>query len=381
MNSFDRIIDRSGTGSMKWERYAGKDILPLWVADMDFATPAVVLDAVRRELDHEIMGYPVPRPSQTAAVIEWLEKKHGWKTRPEWFIWLPGVVPALHVALRAYLKPGEKALINAPVYPPFITAPDLSGRDYRDVPFRLKDGTWQIDAAEFADAAKETPLHLLCSPHNPVGRVFSRAELEEMAKVWLANDMVICSDEIHCDLVLDKKTPHIVTATLSPEIESRTVTLMAPSKTWNVPGLCTAFAIIPDAGLRLKFQRTLKGIVPDPNVLGLVACEAAYRHGGPWLDELKDYLRGNLDYMMNFFAARLPELTIWRPEATYLAWIDCRKLGVASPKEHFESFGVGLHEGALFNAPGYLRINFGCPRSTLVEALHRMEKAVEVKRG
>lgn len=373
MSSFDTPIDRRGSDSFKWGKYAGRDILPLWVADMDFAAPPAVLAALHRRIEHGVFGYGGPWPSLTESVLAHLQGEYGWSIEPEWLVWLPGLVTGLNVACRAV--DGE-VLTATPIYPPFLSAPHFSGRKLNRVDLALDENRWHWDMAAVQQATTAaTRLFLFCHPHNPVGRCWSRDELLALADYAERNDLVVCSDEIHCGLILDADKRHIPFASLSPAAAQRSITLLAPSKTFNIPGLGCAFAVIPNPALRRRFEQAMHGIVPHVNVLGLAACEAAFRHGGDWHRDLIAYLRGNRDRVAATMAS-LPGVRMAPVEATYLAWIDVRDLRLAKPAAHFEAHGIGLSDGADFGAPGWLRLNFGCPRATLDEALTRFERAV-----
>lgn len=377
---FDRPIDRRRLPSEKWGRYAGCDVLPLWVADMDFAAPPAVLDALHRRIDHGVFGYTDAWPSLIEAVFEGLQRDHGWAIEPDWLVWLPGVVAGFNLACAIAGEPGDGVLTATPVYPPFLTAPANTGRVLQRAELVLRNGRWQWDwDALEAARTPSTRLLLLCSPHNPVGRVFDADELRRLADFAARHDLIVCSDEIHCGLVLDAAHPHRPLAALDEASARRTITLMAPSKTWNIPALYCAFAIIPDAALRRRYRHAMRGIVPHVNLLGMVAAEAAYRDGDAWRRALLEYLRGNRDRVLAAVAA-MPGLSMTVPQATYLAWIDCRGLqaarGITDPAAFFEAAGVGLSDGAAFGAPGFVRLNFGCPRATLDEALTRMARAL-----
>ena len=383
MNTFDTPIDRRGSDSIKWSKYAGRDILPLWVADMDFAAPPAVLAALHRRIEHGVFGYGGPWPSLVESVLTHLETEYSWQIEPEWIVWLPGLVTGLNVACRAV--DGE-VLTATPIYPPFLSAPHFSGRKLNRAELACTDDSWHFDQnALKAALTADTRLFLLCHPHNPVGRCWNRDELLDLASFAEENDLIVCSDEIHCGLILDADKRHIPFASLSPETAKRSITLMAPSKTYNIPGLGCAFAVIPDAGLRRRFQQAMNGIVPHVNVLGLAACEAAYRDCTEWHRELLAYLAGNRDRLTaatqgDFLRGAVnagKRVKMSHVEATYLAWIDVRQLGLAQPAAHFEAHGLGLSDGADFGAPGWLRLNFGCPRSTLEEALKRFSNACQ----
>ena len=368
---FDRVVDRRCPpcdDSVKWNRYAGSDILPLWVADMDFAVPPAVVAALQQRVAHGVFGYAEPRAALVDAACAWAEARYGWRIEPEWLVWLPGLVTGLNVACRAV--PGD-VVTATPVYPPFMSAPRLSGNGLATFPLHEVDGRWTFDlAAAEAALTAESRLFLLCHPHNPVGRAWEKAELEAVLAFCRRHDLVICSDEIHCDLILDGR-PHLPAAMLAPDLPS--ITLMAPSKTFNVPGLGCAYAVIADAALRRAFTRAMAGIVPHVNVLGLAACEAALSAGGEWHEALLQVLRRNRD-RVEAVVAETPGITMHHVEATYLAWIDVRGLALSQPQRHFEACGVGLSDGADFGTPGWLRLNFGCPWATLEAALQRLRQ-------
>jgi len=378
--------ERRHTDSQKWLKYESRDIIPMWVADMDFRSAPEILDALHTRVDHGVFGYARPCPSTTEAIVAAMQTRYGWTISPEWIVWLPGLVCGLNVTAQAFADAGDEVLTLAPIYPPFMSAPKNSGRHTVTVPLKLECEAggrkrWHIDwPALEAAVTPRTKLFLLCNPHNPIGRVWRREELAQIADFCLRHNLILCSDEIHCDLVLEPSLRHTPTALLGPEIAARSLTLMAPSKTYNLPGLGTSFAIIPDASLRAQFARAASGIVPEVNALGYAACEAAYRDAEPWRLALLDTLRGNRDRLAQFVRDELPGVEIEAPiEATYLAWLNVRALGLVDPVAHFEAHGVGLSDGAFFGAPAghYVRLNFGCPRSTLDEALQRLKTAVE----
>jgi cysteine-S-conjugate beta-lyase len=377
---FDTPIPRADTDSQKWQKYAGRDILPMWVADMDFACAPAILDAMRARIDHGLFGYARPTRATTDAVVTALERNYAWPIDPAWIVWLPGLVVGLNVTAQAFAAPGDEVLTLSPVYPPFMSAPKNSARASVAVPFVLSNGAWTVDWAALERAlTPRTKLFYLCNPHNPLARVWRRDELARLAELCVRHDLVLCSDEIHCDLILDPALRHVVTATLSPEIAARTITLMAPSKTYNIPGLGTSFAIISDPTLRTRFVRATAGVVAEVNNLGYTACEAAYRDSEPWRQQLLAYLRGNRDLILDFVARELPGVRLDAPiEATYLAWLNVESLALADPIAHFENHGVGLSECAPFGAKrgSHVRLNFGCTRATLTEALRRMKSAL-----
>jgi cystathionine beta-lyase len=376
---FDRIIDRHDSASLKWDKYKGKDMIPMWVADMDFQAPQPILDALHERVEHGVFGYGVPPEELVGVVVDRMAQQYGWAIQPSWIVWLPGVVSSLNVVCRAFLSRDDEALTLSPIYPPFLSAPLRSHDGIRTIPLAREAGRYVMDCGRFEhEIGAKSRLLLLCNPHNPVGRRFDRNELERIAEICLARNLVICSDEIHCDLVLDGG-PHTPTASLSPEVSAQTITLMAPSKTFNVPGLSCSFAIIENAELRTKFNKAQHGIVPGVNVLGYTACLAAYRDCEPWRRALIEYLRGNEQLVYRMVNEEMPGLSMDHVEATYLAWIDTRPLGLPQPGRFFEQAGVGLSDGEHFEGKGFVRLNFGCPRTTLLAGLERMKRAVTGK--
>ena len=369
---FDRVIDRRHGDSLKWNKYAGRDVLPLWVADMDFAAPPAIIAALERRLTQGCFGYAEPWPALIDSVLGYLQREYAWRVEPEWLVWLPGLVCGINVACRAI---DGGVLTATPVYPPFLSAPRLCGRDLVQVPLRLCDGHWGWDfAALEAAVTPATRLVLLCHPHNPVGRAWTAGELAEVAAFCKRHELFVCSDEIHCGLMLDADRRHQPLPLVDAETASRCITLMAPSKTYNIPGLGCAFAVISEPALRSRFRTAMRGIVPDVNVLGLAAAQAAYEDCEEWRQTLIAVLRGNRDRVQEVVGA-LPGLAMTRVEATYLAWIDARGLGLADPVQFFLDAGVGLSDGSDFGMPGWVRLNFGCPRATLDAALERMRAA------
>ena len=377
---FDTIVDRSNTGSEKWDRYQGRDVIPLWVADMDFRSPPAVIAALHERIEHGVFGYTHPPRGLVEAVLEHLERDFCWQVNPEWLVWLPGLVCGLNVLSRAVGEAGDEVITFTPVYPPFMSAPTLSQRSTVKVPLVLVGGRWVADLEALERAiTSRTKLLLLCSPHNPVGRAWSRDELQQFADVAERHNLVIGSDDIHAGLILDEGTRHLPIAALSPETARRTITLLAPSKTYNIPGLGCSFAVVSDPTLRKGFIRAAGRIVPHVNLLGYTAAEAAYRHGEGWRQALLGYLRGNRD-LLEAAVRNMPGLAMTHVEATYLAWIDTRATSRENPAAFFEHAGVGLSDGADFDAAGFVRLNFGCSRSLLKKALQRMEDAMEACR-
>lgn len=373
---FDTPVDRRSTSSAKWDKYQGKDIIPLWVADMDFRSPPAILQALHERIDHGVFGYTLPPAELNNAVVSMLEDEYGWKVKSKWLVWLPGLVTGFNAACRAVGNDGDDVITAVPVYHPFLSAPGNFGRNLIRVPLAEERNCWHFDFNRIEDAiTPQTRLFMLCNPHNPVGRVFTRDELMALAEICQKHDIVICSDEIHCGLILDPEKHHIPAATLSPAIAERSITLMSPSKTFNTPGLCCAFAIIPNEELRRTYIRAMAGIVPMVNALGYVAALAAIRDWSGWQDALLEYLRGNRDLVARA-VSQIPRISMAPLEATYLAWIDVRAAGLKNPIKTLEEAGIGLQDGADFDGPGFVRLNFGCPRATLEKALQRMKTAL-----
>jgi len=377
--NFDQCPDRSGFGSLKWDKYKGSDILPLWVADMDFVAAPEIISALQARLDHGVFGYTIPDEAPVEAVLHYLERQHNYSAKAAWLNFLPGLVPAINLCVHAFTKPDESVMTATPVYPPFLSAPDYADRELIKVPLGLdSENRWSLDIEAMEAAIQpNTRLLILCSPHNPVGRVFTSEELTALADFCERHDLVLISDEIHCDLVFDEQAKHTVTATLNEPIAKRTVTLMAPSKTYNLPGLACAFSIIEDAALRAQFRKTIRGILTEVNCFGYAACQAAYNEGEPWRQELLRYLRGNYQLVYEFIQKELPQITFRPMESTYLAWFDVSGLGLEKPAQFFEQHGVGLSDGVPFDGKDHMRLNFGCPRTRLEEGLQRMKAAVD----
>src|SRR5215475_15074245 len=383
---FDRLVDRRRTDSSKWQKY-GPDVLPLWVADMDFQSPEPVIRALRERVEHGVFGYlAFEQPEFHELFADRLLKRYGWSVSPDAVVLIPGVIPGFNVAGRLLTTPGDGLLLQTPVYPPILRAATSIGLTREEAPLaRRPDGRYEVDLDAFSAAIGDrTRLFLLCSPHNPVGRVFTRAELTSLARVCLRRGLAIVADEIHCELTLGGQR-HTPIASLDPEIAERTITLMAPSKTFNLAGLKCSVAVIPNAELRAKFVAARVDLVSTVNVLGFTAAYAAYRDGQAWLDELIRYLEANRDFTMDYVRRHLPGVRVATPEATYLAWLDCTKASAAAtdPVTFFlERAKVALNDGVLFGAggAGFVRLNFGCPRSILTEALDRMRAALTAER-
>jgi cystathionine beta-lyase len=348
----------------------------MWVADSDFAVAPAIAEALRQRVEHGVFGYAMAPKSLVNIIVERMASLYQWQIKPEWLAWQPGVVNGLNLACRIVGSSGDGVFTPSAAYPPFTDAPELSGRTRRPVPMVQTDSRWVIDLEWLAQNISDNDaLLLLCNPHNPGGSVYSQNELSRLAQLIVVNDMVVCSDEVHCDLVLDEDKKHIPIASLNRDIEKRSITLMAPSKTFNTPGLGCSFAIIPDRELRLRYLKAKQGIVPYVGALGYVAAQAAYQSGDDWNRQQVDYLRANRDYLIHEINS-IRGLRLDTVEATYLAWIDVSGLGLDNPPKFFEQAGVGMSAGREFGDDRFMRLNFGCPRSRVVEAVTRIRLAV-----
>jgi len=375
MFDFDGVIDRRGTQSLKWDKYGDKDILPLWVADTDFQAAPAILEALHQRIDHGVFGYSRPSPRLIKLILERMQSLYGWQVEADWLLFMPGVVPGLNFACKAWCRPESSIISPTPVYYPFLNAPGYNERRISHLPMQLVDDRWLPDFERLEQLAVDADLLLLCNPHNPGGTVFTRAELERIADIAERHEVTVCSDEIHCDLLLDKDARHIPFASLSAAAAQRSAVLMAPSKTFNIAGLCCSFAIIPNPTLRHKLQQSMRGLMADNNLLGFVAAEAAYAEGEEWLAAQLEYLRDNRDLLMRELGT-LPGVKIAHIEATYLAWIDVSGLKLENPIASFEAGGVGLSPGAQFGDGNFIRLNFGCSRELLTEAIRRMRLVI-----
>ncbi|MBV1905128.1 MAG: PatB family C-S lyase [Pseudomonadales bacterium] len=376
MIDFDEVIDRNNTGSTKWNKYKGQDILPFWVADMDFKAPEQIQNALHERILHGVYGYSRATPKLIDAFLSWLDDNYQWKVPAEWLVWLPGVVPGFNLACRTAGNRGDSIMMSVPVYYPFLSAPENDERAPIYVNKHFVNDRWEMDfeamQAQYRDNCK---MFLLCNPHNPTGRIYTRKELGQLADFCLERDMLICSDEIHCSILLDQDKPHIPIATLSDEIAQRSITLYSPTKAFNIPGLSCAIAVIPDKRLRKQLINADAGLISGVSPLAFTATETAFTNPGSWIEDLTGYLRGNRDRLSQAVSA-LPRVKITHAEATYLAWIDIRELDLKDPGAYFESFGLGMSVGKQFMGDGHMRFNFGCPRSTLNEGIKRLEKAI-----
>jgi cystathionine beta-lyase len=385
--NFDVGIDRLGTNSSKWDYrqnvFGTEDVLPLWVADMDFPSPPCVVDAIVKRAQHPIYGYPGKPKAFFEAAAGWMARRFGVEVKTDWMATVPGVVPGIHIAIEAFTQPGDKVIIQPPVYHPFFRAIRNRGRQIVENPLIEKDGRYFMDFDDLeAKIDERTRMLILCSPHNPVGRVWQKDELLRLAEICVKNDILILSDEIHSDIVYEKGA-HIPLFSLSPEISQKCITFISVSKTFNLAGLFTSIVFAEDPSIARELKLAIhKASLEDINLFGIEALIAAYNEGEDWLEELLVYLRGNAEYIHAFLQERIPQIKMLLPEATYLGWMDFRALGMNGRelKEFvIHKARLGLNDGAMFGTQGegFQRINFACPRKMLEEAMYRLEKAVK----
>ena len=377
--NFDTKIDRRGTHSIKWGLY-GEDVLPLWVADMDFAVPQEIISAISTRLDHPIFGYQSKDEDLLEIICDWILTQYGWKIKPVDILLMPGVVAGFNWAVHSHVQPGNSVLFQTPIYFPFFSIAENNRVNQITVPLIDSEQGFEIDFDDFESSiSNETRMFILCNPHNPVGRVFREDELVRLAEICLSHNVLICSDEIHCDLIFPQQK-HISIASISEEISNNTITLMAPSKTFNIPGLEFSFAIVQNQDLRKKMEHARNGVLGNPSILAQTAAKAAYTYGRDWLDGLLEYLTMNRKYIFDFLKTNIPEIKMHLPEGTYLAWLDCSDLKVQEPpsKYFLEKAKVALNDGAMFGhqSKDFVRLNFGCPQSVLADALNRMAGAL-----
>jgi len=380
--NFDTCPDRQGTESDKWGKYPA-DVLPLWVADMDFVSPEPIRQALLERVQHGVFGYGRDLPELRELIVARMADRYGWQILPDDILFIPGVIRGFNLACHALAEPDGGVLVQTPIYPPVLLAPRHAGLKRQESELKqIADGSYEIDWESFEAAlTPETRLFILCNPHNPVGRVFRREELARMAEICLRRGITVCSDEIHADLLYSGQA-HTPIASLDSEIARNTITLMAPSKTFNIAGLDCSFAIIQNPELRNRYQRATCGLVGGVNILGWTAAIAAYRDGQEWLTQALAYLESNQDYLYDFVQKEIPAVKMTRPEATYLAWLDCRETGLDDPYEFFlQKARVALNDGKTFGhgGKGFVRLNFACPRTTLVKALGRIKTALHEK--
>lgn len=370
-------IDRRGTFSEKWQRFAGRDVLPFWVADMDLPTARFVLDSVRERLRHPVLGYTATPAPTVESFVEWLARCYAWHVREEWLVWLVGVVPGFNLAATMLNGEGRDLVIPAPVYHPFLKVPGKAGLRASISPLTLAGGRWEMDFDDLAARISgDSAAVLFCNPQNPTGRVYERSELVRLAELVVAADTILISDEIHCPLVLDADKRHIPVASLDVAVAARSISLFAPTKAYNFPGLGGAVAVIPDATLRERFRETVKGMSSNVSPLAYAALTAAFGDTSDWLDQQNAFLAAN-GRRLEQAITDMPGIRSTHVEGTYLAWLDVTDLELPNPAAHFEAYGLGLSDGEDFGGPGFLRFNFGCPRSMLERGIERLQRATD----
>lgn len=383
---FDVPVPRENTHCVKYdlrkEVFGTGDVIPMWVADMDFKTPGFIINAIKRRLDHEILGYSFRPESYYTSIINWLKIRHDWRIEKEWLCYSPGVVPSLNLCTLAFTRPGDSIIVQPPVYFPFFSAVENHGRKLVYNQLIEKDGKWMMDLESLSEIAdSSTKMIIISNPHNPVGRSWSAGELNKLASLCLEKNIIILSDEIHCDLMIPGHT-HQPLAKLSEETAEITVTCIAPSKTFNLAGLSTSSVIITNPVLRKYFISKIEHLnLGSGNIFGNEASAAAYSEGSEWLDELMDYINGNVEYVCNYLEQFIPEIVPFRPEATYMIWLDCRKLGMKG--EELQDFfvnraKVGMNEGSTFGpgGEGFMRMNLATTLETVKRAMGQIEKAI-----
>lgn len=373
--NFDQITDRRGTSSTKWDKYGDADVLPMWVADTDFQVPPFILDAIRRRLDHGIIGYTNTPASLTEAFLGYAQRAFDWQIDPDWLFWLPGVVPGLNLAARAA---GRHLIIPTPIYYPFLAIADNCGLEEHRVPM-IRDNGWRLDMDALA-ALPPGGIIMMASPQNPTGRVFTEAELSDLAALCVDRDHLICSDDIHCELLLTPGAKHIPIASLNKDIRERSISLFAVTKTYNIPGISCAVAVVPDAKLRHKMRAERVDLTQGAGPLAFAASEAGFADTSSWRDELRRYLAANAQLVQNC-VTELDGVWMEPVQGTYLAWINVAELGLNNPQAFFEDNGLGLSPGPQFAGDGFLRLNFGCPQATLIDGLERFRRAVQKAGG
>ncbi|NOQ23907.1 MAG: putative C-S lyase [Bacteroidales bacterium] len=383
--NFDEIVNRENTDSVKYDLrkviFEKEDVIPMWVADMDFKTPDFIINAIKERLNHEVFGYSFRSKSYFESIINWLKRRHKWEVQEEWMSFGPGIVPAINMAVLAYTKPGDKIIVQTPVYFPFFSAIVNNNRVQIENQLQLINNRYCIDFEDLEEKLKEAKMIILSNPHNPGGSVWTKDELKKIGDLCVKNDVIILSDEIHADLVF-KEFNYTPLASLSKEIDDITVTFIAPSKTFNMAALATSSLICSNKELKEKYDKVLDTIhVGMGNVFGAVASEAAYNFGDEWLGQLMEYLSGNLDYLDHYLKENIPQIKMIRPEGTYLVWLDCSELKMTDKELKdfmIQKAGLGLNAGTMFGTggEGFMRINVACPKQTITDALTRLENAV-----
>ena len=382
--NFDQIIDRRGTDALKIDAvpniWGRDDLMPLWVADMDFATPPFIMEALRRRMDHEVIGYTVRTPQWASSIVAWQQSRYDWQIQPEWLNFVPGIVPGIAFVINCFTEPGDAILIQPPVYHPYIHVPTNLGRTLRRNQLDLVDGQYQIDFERFERDVRGCKLFLLCHPHNPGGRVWSEEELCRIAEICHREGVIVVSDEIHADLTLPPYQP-VPFAKVSAEAAECSITLMSPSKAFNMAGLTSSYSIISNEVLRERFHRHLEHSELNlGHAFAFISVAAAYSHGTEWLNQMLAYVQGNIDYMEQYLATSLPQVGMIRPQASYLVFLDFRKLGLSQAELNtliVDKARLALNDGAMFEGEGFMRLNAASPRSVIEEAMHRLSEAVQ----
>ncbi len=390
MWNFDEPAAREGTDCIKYDRrleiFGVKDVIPMWVADMDFNTPGFIVDALNKRLDHKIYGYSFRPEEYFLSIINWLRKRHNWAVEKEWISFSPGIVPALNFCTLAFTQPGDSIIVQPPVYFPFFSAAESHGRNLIYNRLLENRGRYEMDLNSLiAGIGEKTKMIIISNPHNPIGRSWTSEELVNLAEICLEKEIIVISDEIHCDLVLPGYT-HTPMASLSERIAENTVTLIAPSKTFNLAGLSTSSVVISNAGLRKAFNKVVDDLhLGNGNIFGTIASISAYTDGHQWLDALLDYIDHNIEFVADYCRAMIPEIIPVKPEATYMIWLDCRKFGMTG--KELQSFfvnkaGVGMNEGSTFGpgGEGFMRMNVAATHQTVMQAMEQIEKAVSAIR-
>lgn len=378
---FDEIIDRCGTNCVKWDGAENPDVLPMWVADMDFRTAPAIIEALSRRVDHGVFGYTRVPQSYYESITGWFARRHGWNIDNDWIIYTSGVVPALSAIIKALTAPGDKVLIQTPVYNCFFSSIRNNGCEIVESPLVYADNTYSIDFEDLERKVSDPKVKamILCNPHNPAGRVWSRDELIRIGEICIRHDVVVIADEIHCELVMPgyEYTPF---ASISEEFSRHSVSCVSPSKAFNIAGLQIANIVCADAGRRAKIDRAINiNEVCDVNPFGVIALQAAYNEGAEWLDQLLEYIHGNYEYMRRFCEEHLPDFPITKLEGTYLVWMDCRKFGMTSAeleKMLIQDAKLWLNAGTMYgkDGEGFMRWNIACPRARMIEGLKRFEQ-------
>lgn len=385
--NFDEVINRKGTSCVKYDglkdAYQGKEnLIPLWVADMDFATPDFIIDALKKRCEHPIFGYTFDDDEYYASILTWLHYKYNWKAEREWITYIPGIVKGIGLAVQCFTQPGDKVIIQPPVYHPFRLVPTRMGREVVYNPLKLEDGVYKMDFEQLESLIdKDCKMLILSNPHNPGGIVWEKEALVKLAQICSAHGILVISDEIHAEMTYPQFIHHPF-ATVSPEAAACSVTFMAPSKTFNIAGIVSSYAIVPDAELREKFYSFLEaGELNAGTIFAFTATKAAYTYGAEWLQQMRSYVIENVNFVDEYLKKNIPQIKAYRPQASFLIWLDCRELGLSQPDlvHLFEDkAGLALNDGTMFGkeGEGFMRLNVGCPRSILSKALESLKKAI-----